>query len=107
MKYVQVEKVEDVLVVTVTTQLLDNEQHGLFQELRDLAEQKPAKILLDMQHVFSCGSVAWGVLVQLHRKIGELKICSMQTVVEDQFRTTKLGQIFMAYDSRSAALEAF
>jgi len=110
----QVEQVGDVAVVRFghCRTLDESTAQTIGQQLIDLVERGGhRKVLLNMAEVGFLTSTGLGKLVILHKKLkiveGELKICGLQSPIENIFYITRLNTLFEIHPDEASALLAF
>lgn len=80
-------------------------------QLNEIAGQGPApRVVLDFSNVTNMSSSALGMLITLHKRIreaqGQLRLCSIQSTIEEVFKITRLDEIFTICASQSEAIES-
>jgi len=96
-----------VAVVAFHSSILDvHNFDDVKQELFDLIEERPAKLLLNFRKVQYVSSGVLGVLITLHRKMeahgGRLVLCFVDPAICELFQATKLDRYFRIEDDPAA-----
>jgi len=81
----------------------------LHQLLREVCENQPAKIVVDLSKVEYMDSSGIGTLVEIFRRVkgfrGDMVLVSLQPRVRGVFEITKLDKFFTIRDSVAEALQ--
>lgn len=108
----QIEKHEDILVLTLTGRLLG--EHQTLTLLEDLEEQIAmghVHIVLDLgglEYINSNGlNFLLRVLTKARKQDGEAMLCNLGDAIRELLITTKLKAFFSVADTREDALEHF
>jgi anti-anti-sigma factor len=77
-----------------------------------LEKEKPGKLLMSFEQVKRFSSEAIGVVIRANRRVqaysGQLKLCGLDPVIRDMFRTANLdGTVFEIFDSCGQARDSF
>ncbi len=85
------------------------ETDELRKNLKELAESKKNKIIIDMGKVTYLNSTALGVLISAYasvtKKGGTIVLCNLDKSIENLFVITKLSTIFPIYSSIEEAIK--
>ncbi len=112
-KYLEVEHVSDVAVVTVTARSFSTyKQDRAFNELFSLADRDAHnRILLNLSHIAYIDGQAFIKIKQLDTKLdalgGKLRLCNLSPALRGLFETREADHVFDLYDNEDAALDAF
>ena len=87
--------------------ILDTENlEDVKEQLFALAEERPARLLLNFRKVEYVSTVALGVLITLHKKMeaqgGRLVLCFVDPEIYELFKLTKLDRLFRIEDDPAA-----
>jgi anti-sigma B factor antagonist len=93
-----------VVVITFDSAILDADNiHGLKQELFALAEERPAKLVLNFRNVEYVSSAAMGVLITLHKRMqtagGSLVLSHLDRATSEFLQLAKLDRFFRIEDA--------
>ena len=86
----------------------DRRRSPLSRQARDLCEERPAKLVVDLSRVDYMDSSGIGTLVEIFRRVkgfeGEMILVALQPRVRGVFEITKLDKFFTIHDSVAEAL---
>ncbi|HDY65341.1 MAG TPA: anti-sigma factor antagonist [Phycisphaerae bacterium] len=104
---------DGVTVVTLTEQRILDELSisKIGKKLCDLIAQAPVpKIVIDFRNVTNMSSSALGMLITLHKRIreanGQLRLCNIQSTIEEVFKITRLNEIFQICRNQKEAVDS-
>ena len=104
----EVERRDDVLVVTPHGRIGEIEAHHLERELLNLIEQGSVKLVMNLSDVSFITSTALGALMVAHKRVkprqGYVRIVRPQPLVRQILEITKLVKLFGLYPSVNAAI---
>ncbi len=107
----QVEKVDNVTVVTARVEFLDASNNREFKEKMNAVLPGVKYLLLDLHPVGFIDSTGLAALLtclkQLSVNGGEMKICSITSPVRALFDLVKMGRIVEVSKTREDGLKAF
>ncbi|MBN1555644.1 MAG: STAS domain-containing protein [Phycisphaerae bacterium] len=79
------------------------------KELQKMVALAPVpKMVVDFRNVTNMSSSALGMLITLHKRIreanGQLRLCNIQSTIEEVFKITRLNEIFQICKGQDEAL---
>ena len=104
----EVERRDDVLVVTPHGRIGETEAHQFERELLSLIDRGSVKLVLDLSDVSFVTSTALGAFMVAHKRVkarqGYVRIVRPQPLVRQILEITKLVKLFGLYHSVDAAI---
>ena len=104
----QVRQEGEASVVEVYGEVDMHRSPELHQLLREVCEERPAKLVVDLSRVDYMDSSGIGTLVEIFRRVkgfeGEMILVALQPRVRGVFEITKLDKFFIIHDSVAEAL---
>jgi anti-sigma B factor antagonist len=101
---------DDVVVVTVTTQLVVTNRQEFKQAVLDAMEQGARLVIVDFSQAGYIDSSGLGALVSLSRRLrdagGDLRLVGLNDDLRTLFELTRLDALFPLYASHADALAA-
>jgi anti-sigma B factor antagonist len=101
----------DVLVIRADGGLNSDTAGEFVSDIEKLVDAGLRKIIVDCSRLEYISSYGLGVLVRLHKRMkqkeGDVKIASLNSVVTDVLRLTRLSRVFAVYESVARARLAF
>lgn len=108
---IEVEKKNEVAVVSVSGSLDVSVQKNLKEELQQISETQEKDIILDLSQVSFIDSSCLGAMValakQLRQNRGDIKLTHLNDDVRSIFQITRLDKVFEIFDDNAAAIESF
>ena len=105
------EKIGDVTVVSVLTEVLDASNTEEFKTGFASILNESNKLIFEMSHVKLIDSSGCGTLLycqkQLNKLNGALKLCGVQETVRTLFELIRIDRVIDIFDSKEEALKAF
>ena len=105
------EKIGDVTVVSVLTEVLDASNTEEFKTGFASILNESNKLVFEMSHVKFIDSSGCGTLLycqkQLNKLNGALKLCGVQETVRTLFELIRIDRVIDIFDSKEEALKAF
>lgn len=105
------EKIGDVTVVSVLTEVLDASNTEEFRTGFASILNESNKLIFEMSHVKLIDSSGCGTLLycqkQLNKLNGALKLCGVQETVRTLFELIRIDRVIDIFDSKEEALKAF
>ena len=105
------EKIGDVTVVSVLTEVLDASNTEEFKTGFASILNESNKLIFEMSHVKLIDSSGCGTLLycqkQLNKLNGALKLCGVQETVRTLFELVRMDRVIDIFDSKEEALKAF
>ncbi len=105
------EKIGDVTVVSVLTEVLDASNTEEFKTGFASILNESNKLIFEMSHVKFIDSSGCGTLLycqkQLNKLNGALKLCGVQETVRTLFELIRIDRVIDIFDSKEEALKAF
>ena len=105
------EKIGDVTVVSVLTEVLDASNTEEFKTGFASILNESNKLIFEMSHVKFIDSSGCGALLycqkQLNKLNGGLKLCGVQETVRTLFELIRIDRVIDIFDSKQEALKAF
>jgi len=105
------EKIGDVTVVSVLTEVLDAGNTEEFKTGFASILNESNKLIFEMSHVKLIDSSGCGTLLycqkQLNKLNGALKLCGVQETVRTLFELVRIDRVIDIFDSKEEALKAF
>ncbi len=105
------EKIGDVTVVSVLTEVLDASNTEEFKTGFASILNESNKLVFEMSHVKLIDSSGCGTLLycqkQLNKLNGALKLCGVQETVRTLFELIRIDRVIDIFDSKEEALKAF
>ena len=105
------EKIGDVTVVSVLTEVLDASNTEEFKTGFASILNESNKLVFEMSHVKLIDSSGCGTLLycqkQLNKLNGALKLCGVQETVRTLFELVRMDRVIDIFDSKEEALKAF
>ena len=105
------EKIGDVTVVSVLTEVLDASNTEEFKTGFASILNENNKLVFEMSHVKLIDSSGCGTLLycqkQLNKLNGALKLCGVQETVRTLFELIRIDRVIDIFDSKEEALKAF
>lgn len=105
------EKIGDVTVVSVLTEVLDASNTEEFKTGFASILNESNKLVFEMSHVKLIDSSGCGTLLycqkQLNKLNGALKLCGVQETVRTLFELIRINRVIDIFDSKEEALKAF
>lgn len=105
-----VRRLDTAIVVTLAGDVDLHRSPDLLRRLEEFANEKPAKLILDLRHVAYMDSSGVGTLVKLYRQVtgyqGQFILVCLQQWVCNLLEITKLDKFFSIYATEEEALKA-
>ena len=105
------EKIGDVTVVSVLTEVLDASNTEEFKTGFASILNESNKLVFEMSHVKLIDSSGCGTLLycqkQLNKLNGALKLCGVQEAVRTLFELVRIDRVIDIFDSKEEAVKAF
>jgi anti-sigma B factor antagonist len=105
------EKFNDVIVVTVTGDVLDASVIGDFKSEMTPVLKSEYRVVFDMSNIQFVDSSGVGAILACLRTLnaegGDLKICSLTKPVQALFELVRMHKIFDIFDSKELAVSSF
>ena len=105
------EKIGDVTVVSVLTEVLDASNTEEFKTGFASILNESNKLIFEMSHVKLIDSSGCGTLLycqkQLNKLNGALKLCGVQETVRTLFELVRIDRVIDIFDSKEEAVKAF
>lgn len=105
------EKFNDVIVVTVTGDVLDASVIGDFKSEMTPIIKSEYRVVFDMSNIQFVDSSGVGAILSCLRTLnaegGDLKICSLTKPVRALFELVRMHKIFDIFDTRELAASSF
>ena len=105
------EKIGDVTVVSVLTEVLDASNTEEFKTGFASILNESNKLIFEMSHVKLIDSSGCGTLLycqkQLNKLNGALKLCEVQETVRTLFELVRIDRVIDIFDSKEEAVKAF
>ncbi|MEA3416513.1 MAG: STAS domain-containing protein [Thermodesulfobacteriota bacterium] len=105
------EKIGDVTVVSVLTEVLDASNTEEFKTGFTSILNESNKLIFEMSNVKFIDSSGCGALLycqkQLNKLNGGLKLCAVQETVRTLFELIRIDRVIDIFDSKQEALRAF
>ncbi|WP_099825766.1 STAS domain-containing protein [Oceaniglobus indicus] len=99
----------DLLIVTVGEDRVDAAVALDFKErMRDLTQDAPARVVLDLGHVRFLDSSGLGAVIGAMKQLGSrrrLELAGLNPAVQKVFRLTRMDSIFVIHDDIASARE--
>ena len=103
-----IEKVNDVIVLTLQQEALDSKSAKSFREELDQFCQEDNKILLDLSKVEFVDSAGLGAIVAALKCLrgagGDLKVCNVHKTVRALFELVRMHRLVDIFNTREEAL---
>jgi anti-sigma B factor antagonist len=110
---IAVEYDKNATIVTLTDERIldEREVQALANSLMPLVEEADAiNLVIDFGNVKFLTSAALGLLIRVSKKVyesgGQLKLCSINPMIFEIFRITRLDRVFDIYADRSEATQS-
>jgi anti-sigma B factor antagonist len=110
----QLETIDDVVVVSLTDARIIEEDviQEVGEQLYSLVDdQGHSRLLLNFSNVMYLSSAALGKLIQLKKKVGNvkgtMKLCCINPDLLEVFKITRLDQVFPIFKDEQSALDSF
>ena len=105
------EKIGDVTVVSVLTEVLDASNTEEFKTGFASILNESNKLIFEMSHVKLIDSSGCGTLLycqkQLNKLNGALKLCGVQETVRTLFELVRIDRVIDIFDSKEEAVKSF
>jgi anti-sigma B factor antagonist len=106
----QVTQEGDIHLVTIQGSLADDANNTAKEGFLQLLNDKPSRIVVDLEGMDYISSSGIGVLVSVLRRCRQsgfsLVICSLRPEIYELFKLTRLIQIFEIHENRDQALRS-
>ncbi len=106
----EVRRHESAITVVLAGEIDLQRTPDLLKQLSQLVEERPSRLILDLQHVSYMDSSAVGTLVKLYREVkayeGKFILVALQQWVRNLLEITKLDRFFLICASEDEALQA-
>jgi anti-sigma B factor antagonist len=97
-------------VVSITGSLADSAVLAAKEDLCRLLEQKPGRIVIDLEDLEYISSSGIGLLVSILRRCRQggvgMGLCNLRPEIQELFKLTRLNQVFEIHENRAAAMKA-
>lgn len=106
----EIKRLDNAVIVVAQGEVTLAESPGFHQELVDLCESAPGRLIIDLTNVAYMDSSGVGSLVDIYRKVrargGKMALVGLTDVVRSLFEITKLDSFFSIYNTQQEALES-
>lgn len=111
MSQIKVEEQIGGVILHLKGQFIGGEETDKLRDtLKEIAEQKKNKLIIDLEKVTYLNSTALGVLISAHanfvKRNGKIILCNVCKTIENIFVITKLTLVFPIYSTLEEAIKA-
>ncbi|MCY3625718.1 MAG: STAS domain-containing protein [Candidatus Dadabacteria bacterium] len=106
----QTERIEEVLILSLSGEVHGLDVHKLHDELRDATGGPDKLVLLDLEKLLYINSAGLSsvlmVAKRLQEKEAKFAVCSLSRAVKGVFKMSAFDKVIDVFESRSEAIEA-
>jgi len=106
----EIKRLDNAVIVVAQGDVTLAESPEFHQELVDLCESAPGRLIIDLSNVAYMDSSGVGSLVDIYRKVrsrgGKMALVGLTEAVRSLFEITKLDSFFSIYSTQQEALES-